>query len=241
MIYVGIDDTDTLVDPGTNKLAQHLVRELAGLLRGQMILRHQLLTDPRVPCTNKNGCASILFSPAADNDLQGEFSCDALAGALRPLIQNWCPAGSDPGLCVTRTVPFPIVEWGTRCQREFVRQAQARELAEEHGIYLEGLGGTEDGVIGALAAVGLMATQNDGRIIYYESSGDDWSDISGCLDASQLLARGIDEIRATDSAELITTGIIDVGKRLRPNLRAGRVVLYATRGDQQPWEAVRVV
>ena len=61
MIYVGIDDTDTLDDPGTNQLARHMVRELAGQFRGRMILRHQLLEDPRVPCTKKNGCASIAF------------------------------------------------------------------------------------------------------------------------------------------------------------------------------------
>ena len=63
MIYVGLDDTDTLDDPGTNQLARHLVRELAGDFHGRMILRHQLLEDPRVPCTKKNGCASILFEP----------------------------------------------------------------------------------------------------------------------------------------------------------------------------------
>jgi hypothetical protein len=240
MIYVGIDDTDTLVDPGTNKLAQHLVRELADIVRGQMILRHQLLTDPRVPCTNKNGCASILFSAAADNDLQGDISCDALAVALRPLIQSWCPKGSDPGLCVTRAVPPEIVEWGKRCQCELVTQAEARQLAQQHGIYLEGLGGTEDGVIGALAAVGLMATRNDGRIIFRESNGDDWMDITGCFDVSHLLSRGVDEIRSLDSGELVTAGTIDIGKRLRPNLRGGRVVLYATRGEQPHWEAVRV-
>ncbi len=57
MIYVGIDDTDTLDDPGTNQLARHIVRQLSGQFRGRMILRHQLLEDPRVPCTKKNGCA----------------------------------------------------------------------------------------------------------------------------------------------------------------------------------------
>jgi len=122
---------------------------------------------------------------------------------------------------------------------EFVTQAEARQLAQEQGIYLEGLGGTEDGVIGALAAVGLMATRNDGRIIFHGSNGD-WADMTGCLDASQILARGVGEIRSLDSNELITTGTIDVGKRLRPNLRNGRVVLYASRGEQPHWEAVRV-
>jgi len=40
MIYVGIDDTDTLVDPGTNKLAQHLVRELAGAV-GRVVVHDE--------------------------------------------------------------------------------------------------------------------------------------------------------------------------------------------------------
>ena len=53
MIYVGLDDTDTLDDPGTNQLARHLVRELSGQFGGRMIVRHQLLEDPRVPCTKK--------------------------------------------------------------------------------------------------------------------------------------------------------------------------------------------
>src|SRR6476660_8707762 len=69
MIYVGIDDTDTLDDPGTNQLARHLVRELAGQFRGRMILRHQLLEDPRVPCTKKNGCASIAFERSNSGSL----------------------------------------------------------------------------------------------------------------------------------------------------------------------------
>ncbi len=46
MIYVGLDDTDTLDDPGTNQLARYLVRELADQFSGRMILRHQLLRRP---------------------------------------------------------------------------------------------------------------------------------------------------------------------------------------------------
>ena len=75
MIYVGIDDTDTLDDPGTNQLARLMIRELAGQARGRMILRHQLLEDPRVPCTKKNGCASIAFEPL------GQFSRDSFTAS----------------------------------------------------------------------------------------------------------------------------------------------------------------
>src|SRR4029077_9036310 len=108
MIYVGLDDTDTLDDPGTNQLARHLVRELASQFRGRMILRHQLLEDARVPCTRKNGCASIAF------DRLNSASTTELIDHVRRIIVAWCPRGSDPGLCVTENVPPQIVEWGLR-------------------------------------------------------------------------------------------------------------------------------
>ncbi len=46
MIFIGIDDTDTLETPGTNQLARHLVRDLADVIRGRIITpQHQLLED----------------------------------------------------------------------------------------------------------------------------------------------------------------------------------------------------
>src|SRR5262245_35250424 len=132
MIYVGIDDTDTLDDPGTNQLARHLVREMSGACSGLMILRHQLLEDPRVPCTKKNGCASIAFERDDASPLT------QLIADLRDAIIPWCPHGSDPGLCVTESVPPAVIEWGQRCQRELVMQTEARQIAAQQGIYLEG-------------------------------------------------------------------------------------------------------
>jgi hypothetical protein len=230
-IYVGIDDTDTLDDPGTNQLARHIVRELAGEFNGRMILRHQLLEDPRVPCTKKNGCASVLF--------ETKGTAARLIEALRDLIIPWCPNGSDPGFCVASAVPASVSGWGLRAQRELVTQQEAHQIARENGIHLEGLGGTEDGVIGALAAVGLMATKNDGRVIYFGDSAEDWYDVTGCLEVPDILARGIDEILTIDAGEPLTTGTVDIGKRLRPNYRGGKIVLYVARGEHSEWEAVR--
>lgn len=243
MIYVGIDDTDTLDDPGTNQLARHLVRELASDFRGRIILRHQLLVDPRVPCTKKNGCASIVFERARtdrSSPLGGEGGIATLVDALRGLMRPWCPKGSDPGLCVAEAVPSAISAWGLRCQRELVSQAEARDLASQHGIHLEGLGGSEDGVIGALAAVGLMATKNDGRVVYYDSHGTDWYDLTGCHDVADIRARGVDEVVNIDSGEPVTAGAVDIGKRLRPNFRQDKIVLYVTRTKAPHWEAVRI-
>jgi hypothetical protein len=251
MIYVGIDDTDTLDDPGTNQLARHLVRELRGAYDGRLIVRHQLLEDPRVPCTKKNGCASILFESKRQGDrpvggasnaaaVESNLSATSFVGRLRDMITPWCPQGSDPGLCVAHFVPQAVVEWGLRCQRELVTQAEARAIAAHHGIHLEGLGGTQDGVIGALAAVGLMATGNDGRVVHFGASGEDWYDVTGCMEVPEILARGVDEVRTIDTSTSLASGTVDVGKRLRPNFRDGRVVLFVAQGQLQHWEAVRV-
>ena len=164
----------------------------------------------------------------------------SLLDQLRDLIVPWCPRGSDPGLCIANQVPPAVVEWGLRCQRELVTQAEARQIAEQHDISLEGLGGTEDGVIGALAAVGLMATRNDGRVVYYGSDGTDWYNVTGCLDIRDIRTRGVDEIFVRETGELLTDGIVDVGKRLRPNFRRGKIVLYVTPSEAPHWEAVRL-
>jgi hypothetical protein len=248
MIYVGLDDTDTLDDPGTNQLARHLVRELADRYNGRIVIRHQLLEDPRVPCTKKNGCASLLFEPVGwappttgrtADERWAVPTLPEFIDTLRDIIIPWCPAGSDPGLCVTETVPPAVIAWGLRCKRELVTQLEARQIAADHDIHLEGLGGTEDGVIGALAAVGLMATKNDGRVVHFGLGGEDWYDVTGCLTVEEVLARGVQEVRTMDGASL-TSGTVDIGKRLRPNYRQGKVVLYVTPNADTHWDAVRI-
>ena len=95
-------------------------------------------------------------------------------------------------------------------------------------------------MIGALAAVGLMATGNDGRVVYLASSGDDLLDTSGPLTVEAILSRGIDEVRDLATGASITTGVVTIQKKLRPNWRDGRVVLFVSRvGEQEyAWEKV---
>lgn len=233
MIYVGIDDTDTLDTPGTNQLARALVARLAHRYRCHLILRHQLLFDPRVPYTSKNGSASIGLqarSPQPLGDLIGE---------LRAGMREWFKPGSDPGLCVAVHVPDAVTRFGRRCQSEIIGQHEARQLAASLGIHLEGLGGTEDGVIGALAAVGLAAGADDGRVV---NLGEWPDDLSG-HQAIELLQQRAVQVRVADSGEEVTAGTVDVGKHLRPNIRGGRVVLFvnpAAGADAADWQAVRL-
>ncbi|MCR4414022.1 MAG: hypothetical protein NUV77_16525 [Thermoguttaceae bacterium] len=234
MIYVGIDDTDMPGTPGTNQLARDLVRRVAPRFECRMIVRHQLLADPRVPCTSKNGSASIhLVARGAGADLGW------LMQSLREGMRAWFVPGSDPGLCVAESVPEEVLAFGTRCQRELVSQETARDLAARHGMHLEGLGGTEGGVIGALAAVALAAMGDDGRIVQLGA----WPDnLSGPQDLEAIRARGI-AVRRLDTGDLVDEGKVDVGKHLRPNRRRRSPVLFV-RPHADPtlaaWHAVRL-
>ncbi|MBI1918025.1 MAG: ABC transporter substrate-binding protein [Planctomycetes bacterium] len=234
MIHVGIDDTDTLDSPGTNQLARALARRLATRCRTLLIVRHQLLSDPRIPCTSKNGSASLLLEP------RGPLVLSDLVSELRAGMREGFVPGSDPGLCVAPAVPDDIVAFGRRWQHEIVAQEEARALAHATGLHLEGLGGTEGGVIGALAAVGLAATGDDGRVVQL---GDWPDDLSGPQELDVLRARGI-VIRCASTGDVVVEGIVDVGKHLRPNCRQGRIVLFVTPADgtapDVPWQAVRL-
>ena len=137
-------------------------------------------------------------------------------------MRQWFVAGSDPGLCVVEAVTDEVIEFGRRSQREVLTQAIARELAAAQGVFLKGLGGTEGGVIGALAAVGLAVTGDDGRVVQHGEWPDD---LSGYVNLDILHEREIDVVDM-DQSTPVSAGFVDVGKHLRPNRRSGRTVLF---------------
>ncbi len=236
MIYVGIDDTDIAGSLGTNQLARAIVKRLGPAGRDAAIVRHQLFFSPEVPYTSKNGSASIRLPAARPSDL------GMLIDATREVMRGWFVEGSDPGLCAGAQVAPEVTAFGERCKREVVTQHEARGVAASSGLYLEGLGGTEQGIIGALAAVGLIAAGRDGRLVHLES----WpypDPLAGPQSLDAILARGVAEIRRMDSGEPIDAGAVDIGKHLRPNIRDGRIVLFvAPHPDATvaPWQAVKI-
>ena len=228
LIFIGLDDTDTPDSPGTNQIAKAIVATLADRYRFEWIARHQLLIDPRVPYTSKNGCASMLVHGRSGDDPQAQL--DELFETARDVLRERFVEGSDPGLCVTNQVPPPIVEFWHRCRQEVVEAAEARRLAREASLRLEGLGGTCEGVIGALAAVGAGATGNDGRLVQWRMQPDD---LSGLQPVSILNERQV-QVTHLESGSPITSGSVDIGKRLRPNLREGGAVLFAAPCEEGP-------
>jgi hypothetical protein len=221
MILVGIDDTDTLDSPGTNQVARAISAAIADRWRCARIVRHQLLFDPRVPYTSKNSSASFLFEPTAGGSL------DDLAEDMRTEMEKHFVSGSDPGLCVTDHVPDDVIRFGRDCQDEVVGQSDALTLAANCNIHLEGLGGTRDGVIGALAAVGLAATGSDGRVVQIGGFADD---LRGLQPVERLRERGVIVV-AADTRRRIDQGVVELGKKLRPNMLAGCITLYVRRAE----------
>ncbi len=234
MIFVGIDDTDIVGTPGTNQLARAILKRLGSAANDAIICRHQLFFDPRVPYTSKNGSASIQLPSA------GLESLSRLTDVVRDVMRSWFVPGSDPGLCLAAEVPEELTAFGMRCKHEIITQNEARSLASRVGCHLEGLGGTEQGVIGALAAVGLVAGGQDGRVVHLES----WpypDDFAGLHEIDAIMAQGVDEIREFGSEKTVSSGLLDVGKHLRPNWRGHRIVLYVeplTEGGL--WRAVKL-
>jgi hypothetical protein len=236
VIYVGIDDTDVVGTAGTNQLARAILRQLGTEAAAAIVCRHQLLFDPSIPFTSKNGSASIQLPSLSAADIP------RLVGSIRGVMRAWFIPGSDPGLCVTAAVPAGVQDFARSCQHEVVTNRHARAVASDAAVYLEGLGGSEQGIIGALAAVGLIATGDDGRVVHL--AGWPWPDaFGGTQPVEDVRARGVHSIRRADTGEPVTRGAIDVGKHLRPNIRGGQIVLFvepASNPAGPPWRAVKL-
>jgi len=222
MIFIGLDDTDTLDSRGTG----HLARQIAAALSHEHtilgVTRHQLLVDARVPYTKNNSASAILVQAAASAVTNGAALADLAEQVKTLMLADFYP-GSDPGLCVAAGVPSAIVEFGRRAQQELVTQVRARELALTDGIFLEGLGGSQDGIIGALAAVGLAASGEDGRYVLVERSRE----LAGLLPVSAVLDAGIAAVQTTDG-QPVNEGLVQCDK-LRPARRGGRAVAVVER------------
>lgn len=216
--FIGMDDTDNHESRGTGHLARVMADVLAMNFRVQGIVRHQLLEDERVPKTSHNSSATIIIEG------DGYLLAEIVAFARKFMLDDFQP-GSDPGLCVASEIPDAIIRYGQRVQREFLHQREPRALAAAHGIHLEGLGGTEGGVIGALASVGLSASGNDGRYIQVGSIRT----LSGLQPIDAVLASGIASVQ-TSHGRPVSDGLI-LADKLRPARRAGQPILFVERQD----------
>ena len=221
MVWIGLDDTDNAESRGTGSLARQIANDLAADFAVLGVTRHQLLEDPRVPCTKRNSCAAIHL----DSDDVDE---GALVSRVREIMTSDFQPGSDPGLCVATYVPNAIIAFGRFTQVQLVTQQYARSLAADHDIQLLGLGGDEDGVIGALAAIGLAAQGDDGRYVQVGTVRE----LTGLQPVPALIAAGVSAVRTLDGSS-VNQGLVLTDK-LRPARRDG-IPVAVVQWDVDHW------
>jgi tRNA(Ile2) C34 agmatinyltransferase TiaS len=228
LIYVGIDDTDTLDSRGTGRLAREIAAILAEKHQIYGVTRHQLFVHPSIPFTSHNSCAVIHVKASVDD--MDEIFCATKKHMLSDFV-----VGSDPGLAVASNsqITSSVVAFGLDSKTIVVTQERARQVAKNSKIRLEGLGGTEGGVIGAIAGLGLASMQNDGRFLLKGKNRE----LQGVRSVAELVAAGIDEV-LTLQGEPVVDGKVQISKNATPSFVQGKAVLFVEPRDGS-WVALK--
>lgn len=217
-VYIGIDDTDSIDTRGTGYQARMLGISLmkAGLWELHAVTRHQLLVDRRIPYTSHNSSACLV----------GEaFSAiDELIGYCKDFLIRESACDSDAGLCVAEEEKLcdEITEFGLSAKKEIITKEEARSLARKKGIFLDGFLNKRIGMIGALAAVGLMAQGNDGRLLWTKNLRES----SGIFTVSEYQwLTGIQTIVDSEGQPLPDFAAVHILEWTRPVMRNGLITL----------------
>ena len=161
--YIGFDDTDNQdSDFGTGKIARRFENIMPEGCRMWGVVRQQLLVDERIPYTSHNSAACVVV------DLSDPSLKNVLISMASEYIEREAAPGSDPGLCIACEDDSALTElmsFGPLCTRQVVTQKEALQAAS--GIHISGHGGSNDGIIGAAAAVGLTVSGWSGRFIEF--------------------------------------------------------------------------
>lgn len=230
-MYIAFDDTDNIdSDFGTGKLVRWFEDELPEDCRLWGVVRQQLPVMDEIPYTSHNSSACAIIEAPGYSVLS-----DLIERAVNHVVKHAAP-GSDPGVCVAcedDPALNGLMEFGLKCSRQVVTQKEA--LSACSGIHLSGHGGTNDGIIGAAAGVGLCAYGRSGRFIEFSRLRDFSSQLTVSeLESHGIMAIAIDRDALTPSPQ----DIVDTQGWLRPRLWDGKVLLPVGRNGNNTWEAL---
>jgi hypothetical protein len=230
-IYLGFDDTDTLdSDYGTGKVVRRFEDALPDGCSLWGVVRQQLLVDERVPYTSHNSSACAIVD-CADPSIPDELIAKAIDH-----IEQESAEGSDPGLCIAGENDPAIqhlMTFGRLCTTQLVTQQETRDIV--NGTHLSGHGGTNDGIIGAAAAVGLTVSGWCGRFIEFGRLRE----FPAVMTVGELEDLGIHVVsldRNTMVPDLYDT--INTKGWLRPRLWGSRPILPVLPVEENVWESM---
>ena len=232
-IYVCFDDTDTIdADRGTGKLVRWFAEQLPAGCTAWGVVRQQLLVHPESPYTSHNSSACAVI------DAQDVRVVDELIERAGAHLEKHALAGSDPGLCVVAEdspALERLVAFGRRAAVEVVGQSDAFSAAQ--GAHLSGHGGTNDGVIGAAAGVGLTAWGWSGRFVEYGARR--LRDFAPEVPVAEIEAAGILVVPVDRNVvSPKPSDLVDTANWLRPRLWGGMPTVPVMRTDDGRWHAI---
>ena len=226
---LAIDDTDNLESKGTGWLARKLAKEIGKSFNANFygVTRHQLFLHPDIPYTTHNSAACMDLSVV-------DYSLEEIFHFASTLVANLSAEGSDPGISLASVegVSEYIQEFGRRAQQEVVTMVEAYGLAAQQNVMLKELGGTGQGIIGALAAIGLRTTGYDGR--YLELRGI--RELTGVVSVKQIIeSTGICRVVDTNTTEVPDSDLVNTLEWLRPTHYNNQPVLFVKKDENNFW------
>lgn len=216
---IGLDDTGSINSSSTSALACRLglSLEAAGLGRLDSVTRHQLYASSQIADNPHNAAVCITFESEPEQQKEIEMNC-------RTFLLREYSSGSNAGYALASwvQVTVDVFNWARLVKSQKVKRSEAIVLARSSGIAIAGLSGSGDGVIGALAAIGLRYRGDDGRFLWLPGL----SEVIGTYTYSELMRLvAFDRIENLRGRPPRPNDKIILGKEFQAVLREGRCVL----------------
>ncbi len=227
-LLICIDDTDNISSKGTGAIADELkvlIKFSLGYESG-FVTRHQLLIHEDIPYTSHN--SSMCFNCEIE-----EKDYEKLVELCFNHLKNESAEGSDPGIAIAElgeSDEQALILFGKDAKRKILTKSEAYELAQKAGVYLNEVGGTGHGIIGALAGIGLRLWGNDGTLkgqLPQYKEGSTYS-VKKFIDSNIITS-----VQDEQGNELRLDEQILVGWKAKPSMVNGKLVLLVKKQDDK--------
>lgn len=217
---IGIDDTGYSDQHLTTKLMRNWLSQMVeqSLIHSEGITRHQLFESEKISSSYKNRSLAFTF-----NTSQSIFEIE---DQLIDFIRTASSPHANPAIAILsrHSDSLHALAFGRRCKNELLKLSDSEQYASESNVLLRGLGGNRNGMIGALAAVGLRAGGDDGIFVYINGleylTGDQ---SAGDIRNNSALQHIVD---ISSGEELDRDDMIKIDSYLRPKLINGDPTQY---------------
>jgi hypothetical protein len=217
---IGIDDTGYLDQHLTTKLMRSWLSQMVeqSLIHSEGITRHQLFESEKISSSYKNRSLAFTF-----NTSQSIFEIE---DQLVDFIRTASSPHANPAIAILsrHSDSLHALAFGRRCKNELLKLSDSEQYASESNVLLRGLGGNRNGMIGALAAVGLRAGGGDGIFVHIDGlEGLKGDQSAGDIRNNSALQHIVD---ISSGEELDRDDMVKIDSYLRPNLINGGPTQY---------------